>query len=127
MQVDICGFEIPLFRRNKCLIGLRMPLYEYEHVNDSCALGKIFEIQHPMSEKALTKCPGCNNPIRKIISRINISTPKTNSELKDLGFTKLVKRDDGVYENVTARNGDSRYVRRDKPETLPNLKKTIRD
>jgi putative FmdB family regulatory protein len=104
-----------------------MPLYEYEHIGHSCQLGKIIEIQHPMSEKALTNCPECNEPIRKIISRINISTPKTNSELKDLGFTKLVKRDDGVYENVTARDGDSKYVHRDKPETLPNLKKTISD
>jgi len=80
-----------------------------------------------MTDKALTHCPECNCPIRKIISKINISTPKTNSELKDLGFTKLVKRDDGVYENVTARDGDSKYVHRDKPETLPNLKKTISD
>jgi len=56
-----------------------------------------------------------------------ISTPKGNSELKDMGFTKLVRRDDGVYENVTARDGDSKVVVRDKPETLPNLSKTIRD
>ncbi len=66
--------------------------------------------------------------IRKLISRSNISTPRSNAELKDMGFTKLVKRDSGVYENVTARDGDSRYVVRDKPETLPNLSKhTIRD
>ena len=43
------------------------------------------------------------------------------------GFTKLVKRDDGVYENVTARNGDSRYMERGKPETVPDLSKTITD
>jgi len=104
-----------------------MPLYEYEHLENPCKLGTVFEIQHPMADTPLTKCPACKGPIRKIISRINISTPKTNSQLKDLGFTKLVKRDDGVYENVTARNGDSRYVHHDKPETLPNLKKTIRD
>ena len=104
-----------------------MPVYEYEHINDACRLGKIFEIQHSMAEKDLTRCPECKGQIRKIISRINISTPKTNSELKDLGFTKLVRRDDGVYENVTARDGDSKYVHRDKPETLPNLKKTISD
>jgi hypothetical protein len=65
--------------------------------------------------------------VRKLISRPNISTPRTNTELKDLGFTKLVKRDDGVYENVTARDGDSKFVHRDRPETLPNLKKTISD
>jgi len=28
--------------------------------------------------------------------------PATTSELRDLGFTKLVRRDDRVYENVTA-------------------------
>jgi hypothetical protein len=39
----------------------------------------------------------------------------------------LVKRDDGVYENVTARDGDSRYMQRDKPETIPDLSKTIAD
>jgi hypothetical protein len=61
------------------------------------------------------------------MSIVNISTPKTNSELKDLGFTKLVKREDGVYENVTARDGDSKLVQQDRPETLPNLAKTIPD
>jgi hypothetical protein len=61
----------------------------------------------------------------QLISRSNISTPKTNAELKDLGFTKLVKRDDGVYENVTQRDGDSRYMERGKKETIPDLSKTI--
>ena len=50
---------------------------------------------------------------------------KSNSELRDLGFTKLVKRDDGVYENMTARCGDSRYMVKGKPETIPDLGKTI--
>jgi hypothetical protein len=63
----------------------------------------------------------------KIISRINISCPKTNAELRDLGFTKLVKRDDGVYENVTARGSDSRYMVKGKSETIPDLSKTISD
>jgi hypothetical protein len=56
-----------------------------------------------------------------------VNTPKGDTALRDKGFTKLVRRDDGVYENVTARDGESRYVRPDKPETLPNLKKIIRD
>ena len=57
----------------------------------------------------------------------NINTPKGNSELKDLGFTELDRRDDGVCENVTARDGDSKVVVRDKPETLPDLSRTISD
>jgi putative FmdB family regulatory protein len=104
-----------------------MPVYEYQHIQQPCRLGSIFEVRQSISDPALEACPECGQAVKKLISRSNISTPRSNAELKDLGFTKLVKRDDGVYENVTARGGDSRYVVRDKPETLPNLKKTIRD
>jgi len=104
-----------------------MPVYEYQHTLQPCGLGKIFEVQQSIHDPALTTCPECGQAVKKLISRTYISTPRSNAELKDLGFTKLVKRDDGVYENVTARGDDSRYVVRDKPETLPNLKKTIRD
>jgi putative FmdB family regulatory protein len=104
-----------------------MPIYEYEHLDLSCSQGIIFEIRQSLQDQPLTRCPYCREKVRKIISCANINTPKTNAELKDLGFTKLVKRDDGVYENVTARQGESRVVHRDRPKTFPNLKKTIRD
>ena len=104
-----------------------MPVYEYEHTQESCPLGTTFEVQQSIHDNPLTCCPECGHAIKKLISHSNISTPRTNAELKDLGFTKLVKRDNGVYENVTARDGDNRYVVRDKPETLPDLSKTIRD
>ncbi len=104
-----------------------MAVYEYEHEEAACALGEIFETTQSMDDAPLTRCPQCKGPVHKIISRINISAPKTNGELRDLGFTKLVKRDDGVYENVTRRKGDSRYMERDKPETMPDLSKTISD
>ena len=102
-----------------------MPVYEYEHQKKPCTLGKIFDYKQMLSDKQLTTCPHCSGPVQKIISRINISCPKTNTELRDLGFTKLVKRDDGVYENMTARDGDSRYMVKGKPDTIPNLSKTI--
>ena len=104
-----------------------MPVYEYEHEVASCILGRVFDVTQPMAEAPLTQCPQCSGPVHKIVSRINISCPKTNSELRELGFTKLVKRDDGVYENVTASGGDSRYMVRGKPETIPNLNRTISD
>lgn len=104
-----------------------MPIYEYEHLEEPCMQGKVFEVKQSIHDKALTRCPTCGGHVRKCFSYINIRTPKTNSELRDLGFTKLVKRDDGVYENVTARNRDGRLVIRDKPETLLDLKKTIKD
>jgi len=104
-----------------------MPVYEYEHLKEGCTLGKVFDYKQSIDDRQLTRCPQCSGPVQKIISRINISCPKSNSELRDLGFTKLVKRDDGVYENVTARNSDSRYMVKGKPETIPNLSKTIAD
>ncbi len=104
-----------------------MPVYEYEHLQDPCGMGKIFEVRHAMEDTPLTRCPECGGPVKKLISRASIRSPKTNSELRDRGFTKLVRRDDGIYENVTARSGESRYVVRNKPETMPDFKKTIRD
>jgi len=104
-----------------------MPVYEYEHLGKPCKQGRRFEVNQSVHDRALTRCPTCGGPVRKLISWINIRTPKTNSELRDLGFTKLVKRDNGVYENVTARKGDAQMVLCDKPETLPDLSKIIKD
>ncbi len=104
-----------------------MAVYEYEHTGPACKRGRVFEVVQSIHDAPLTVCPDCGDPVRRLISLVGISTPKTNSELKDLGFTKLVKRDDGVYENVTARNGESRYMRRGQPETMPNLSRTITD
>lgn len=104
-----------------------MPVYEYEHDGAPCSLGAVFDFEQSINDEPLVECPHCNGAVHKIISRINISCPKTNGELRDLGFTKLVKRDDGVYENVTARGNDSRYMVKGQPETIPDLSKTISD
>jgi len=104
-----------------------MPVYEYEHLKEACTRGKVFDYRQSINDQQLNLCPTCSGPVQKLISRTNISCPKTNGELRDLGFTKLVKRDDGVYENVTSRDGDSRYMVKGKPETIPDLSKTISD
>ena len=104
-----------------------MPIYEYEHLDQFCEHGKIFEIKQSIKDDSFTQCPYCQGKVRKRISRIGLSISKTNTELRDLGFTKLVKRDDGVYENVTRRNGESRYMEAGKPETVPHFTKTISD
>lgn len=104
-----------------------MPIYEYEHLKKPCGLGQVFEIKQSINDQSLTQCPTCHNPVRKRISRIALSIQKTNAEIRDLGFSKLVKRDDGVYENVTRRNGESRYMEAGKPETLPNFSKILSD
>ncbi|AOY58646.1 MULTISPECIES: FmdB family zinc ribbon protein [Desulfococcus] len=104
-----------------------MPVYEYEHTGGPCGIGAVFEIRQSMADDPLTVCPMCGGPVKRLISRVAVSMPKGNAQLKDLGFTKLVRRDDGVYENVTRRDGESRYMVRGRPETLPDIKRIVRD
>ena len=104
-----------------------MPVYEYEHHGDGCREGKRFEVQQSINSDKLTSCPNCGGKVKRLISLVSVNTPKGNSDLKNLGFTKLVKRDDGIYENVTATGKESRYWDAGKPETSPDLKSKISD
>jgi putative FmdB family regulatory protein len=104
-----------------------MPVYEYEHRDQGCELGKRFERTQSITSDKLTHCPECGREVKRLISLVSISTPKTASDLKNLGFTKLVRKDTGVYENVTATGKESRIWDAGKPETMPDLKSKIRD
>lgn len=104
-----------------------MPVYEYEHEDDGCAVGKRFELSQSIYSAHFTRCPECGQAVRKLVSLASISTPKTNSALKNLGFTKLVRRDNGIYENVTATGKESRIWDANRPETMPDLKSKIAD
>ncbi|MGD9600264.1 MAG: zinc ribbon domain-containing protein [Gammaproteobacteria bacterium] len=66
-------------------------------------------------------------PVRKVISAPAISIPVANTRLKNLGFTKLVKRDDGVYENVTRTGDEPRYMKSGDATSLPHLHTKITD
>ena len=90
-----------------------MPVYEYEHLGSGCSHGKQFEFSQPMNSERLSVCPFCNKPVKRLLSVV--------------GFTKLVRRDNGVYENVTATGKESRIWDSSKPETMPHLHKKIRD
>ena len=103
-----------------------MPIYEYQHVGDPCDLGHRFEVSQSIDDTPLAICPGCGRTVKKLISLVGVNVSKSNSELRDLGFTKLVRRDDGVYENVTARDGDSRFMKQDHTETIPDISKTLK-
>lgn len=105
-----------------------MPVYEYAHcAKGECSLGANFDFEQSMKDDALTVCPECGQGVQRLISAVGIATPRTNAELKNLGFTKLEKRDTGVYENVTATGSESRYMEADKPETIPHINKKIGD
>lgn len=104
-----------------------MPVYEYEHQSKPCKIGRVFEVVQSIKDERLATCPRCGGPVRRLISGAYVSTPTTASEYKSMGFTRLEKRDEGVYENVTRSHGEARYMEAGKPQTLPNLKKKIRD
>lgn len=107
-----------------------MPLYEYiacegETGCDHCRPG--FAITQSMKEDALSLCPKCGARIERAIFPVGIATPKTPSELKNLGFKKLVRRDKGVYENLTATGNESRIWDSTKPSSAPDIKSVISD
>lgn len=104
-----------------------MPTYEYEHTGKACKLGRIFETTQSIHDDRLTKCPECGGAITRLISRPYVSSPKSDSDLRNMGFTKLVKRDDGIYENVTRRGSDKQFMTRGDAESVPDISKTISD
>lgn len=113
-----------------------MPAYDY-----FCeANGQTVEVIHPISKKLQLWAEVCyyaqipmgetdpEAPVRIQISKPpGVSVPHFNSELRNVGFTKLEKRDDGVYENVTATDKESRYMKRGDASTLPDIKSKISD
>ena len=77
-----------------------MPTYEYEHLKakpkDCDTLVEVFQ---SMKDDPLTECPKCGRPVRRVISAVAGHVNKmSGTYLKERGFTKLVKRDKGVYE-----------------------------
>jgi putative FmdB family regulatory protein len=75
-----------------------MPIYEYEHLDEGCQHGKRFEFKQSIFSDKFTHCPYCGQEVKRLISLVSVNTPKGNSDLKNLGFTKLVKRDNGIYK-----------------------------
>ena len=68
-----------------------------------------------------------DSPVQRLLFPVTVSAPPGDSHLKNLGFTKLVKRDTGVYENVTATGGEKRYMTAGDASSLPHLHKKISD
>lgn len=112
-----------------------MPLYDYICPTNH----REVEVLHPISTVVDTWGALCalagldpgptdpNAPVEKKITAPRLNFPKGNSELKNMGFTKLVRRDTGIYENVTATGNESRYVDADNPATMPDFRKKIED
>ncbi len=112
-----------------------MPLYRYYcPQNDT-----IVEVRHGMRESverwgALCALAGRpvgptdpEAPVERHLFPPAVHTPTGDSQLKSQGFAKLVRRDKGVYENVTALDGEKRIMTADDPSSMPDLKRRNMD
>ena len=113
-----------------------MPLYDY-----FCeANGRTVEVSHPVGAELgiwgevcyVAQIPLGETdpmaPVRRVFTRAPATVVRTfDAEYRNVGFTKLVKRDEGVYENVTAIEGEKRYMRADDPESIPHIHRKVRD
>lgn len=109
-----------------------MPTYHYYCEEN----GEIVEVMHGIKERFTTWGDLCffagiksgnislEAPITRLIGTPQISAPHGNADLKNLGMKKLVKRDSGVYENVTATGNESKIVEFNKPQSYPHLPKS---
>jgi len=76
-----------------------MPLYEYEVCDGGCKVcGGRFTLNRPLSAKALTKCPACKKPVRRVWSTFNSPKTLSYSDAKKAGFTVLKRLGKGEYE-----------------------------
>ncbi len=97
-----------------------MPIYDYFCPSNN----RQIEVIHPINETIKTwgklcEIAGLNPeqtpldaPVRRLLSAPTLTVPPSNNDYKNLGFSKLVRRDEGVYENVTAKDGEDPIVYR---------------
>ena len=113
-----------------------MPVYEYFcHRN-----GRTVELTHPMDADLTIWGEVCYvaqiplddtdplAPVQRVMTRAPGALVQTfSAEYRNVGFTKLVKRDQGVYENVTAIDGEKRYMRAGDPDSIPHISRKVGD
>lgn len=79
-----------------------MPLYEYEKCDGGCQIcGGKFTVRRSIQAPALSKCPVCQQPVRRLISQFNTPSllkPLSISDAKKAGFTVLKRVNKGEYE-----------------------------
>ena len=80
-----------------------MPRYDYEHIDqENLTCDDPFEVVQSMSEDALTVCPVCGKPVRKLISKpsfiMGVDVSPDSAAKK--GFTTYRKTGKGTYEKA---------------------------
>lgn len=97
-----------------------MPIYDYFCPSNN----QKIEVLHSMNDEVKTWGELCklakiepgntpeDVPVKRLFSPPKLIIPTSDTDYKNAGLTKLVKRDTGVYENVTAKDGENRIVYR---------------
>ena len=86
-----------------------MPIYIYEHIEKHGDCPKEFEHYEKITSEGLDVCPVCGNPVRRIIKSVNFNIDRlAPSNLNELGFKKLIRKDKGVYEAENKTPGEAR-------------------
>ena len=95
-----------------------MPRFDYHCPHN----GQVVEVEHRANETLKTWGEVCKRawikpgdtpeeaPVEKWMAAPNISAGLLPSELKNVGMKKWVRRGEGVYEDVTAGDGEPRFV-----------------
>jgi hypothetical protein len=100
----------------------------------------ILELTHPIARTVTTWAELCDRteavagnkppgtPVRKIIRTApTTNKPMEEPTIRNTGFNKLVKRDEGVYENITRSGSDKRDVSADDPASLRDIAAKLPD
>ncbi len=89
-----------------------MPTYEYAPVTLGCSdCAPSFEIVQKLAEDALTHCPTCKQPIRRVISASAVISGSSHllreSHFSKHGFTQYKKVETGKYEKTAGDGPDT--------------------
>lgn len=115
--------------------ALSVPVYNYYCPTNDTSV----EVIHSMRDSLVTWGEVCDRlgvelgetpasaEVERILYAPSLHSPVGDSKLKSQGFTKLVRRDQGVYENVTATGAEQRYVSADDPSSMPDFKRKVGD
>lgn len=78
-----------------------MPIYEYRHCTPPKGCADPFEIMGKTSDAPLKKCPRCGKKVERILSAfLGKTNILSDGNLKEKGFTKLVRNGQGGYRKV---------------------------
>jgi putative FmdB family regulatory protein len=89
-----------------------MPTYEYAPVTLGCSdCAPSFETFQKLSEDALTHCPTCKQPIRRVLSASAVISGASHvlkeGHFSKHGFTQYKKVEKGKYEKTAGPGPDT--------------------